>query len=331
MNGMIALLAATMFMAVVSGPASAVSIDRDFHESFDVRDGFRLSLHSGDGNVTIEPWNSDVIDVTVLYRADVTRVGLGGPPDFNVEFKTGVDFVRVIGNLTPQGPAVFQSMRIHEYTYTIKAPPYVILEIDGDDGDVEISGWRADIECSMDDGDLTLTDVVNSRTRASLEDGDMSALNLSGELQISSDDGDVRLSSCELTDARISLEDGDITVDDCEGDFAIMVDDGNVSLGLRASRSIRVRAADGDVDIAIDGGNVDEVDVVTDDGDVMISMPAGSSYEFLVTADDGRIKVDVPERDEYEKDEHSATGQIRGGEGTVRVRTNDGNVRLREG
>ncbi|MFH1501758.1 MAG: DUF4097 family beta strand repeat-containing protein [Candidatus Eisenbacteria bacterium] len=324
-------LAIAVVLSALSGPAWAVKVDRDFHESFEVRGGFRLDLHHGDGDVTITPWDKDVIDITVRYRSDVTRVGLGGPPDFEVEFKEGEDFVRVIGRMTPAGPAFFQSLRVHEYAYTIQAPSYVVLKLDGDDGDIEITGWRADVDCSLDDGDLLFDDVANSRTRLSFDDGDFTALGMKGELRLSCDDGDVRLSSCEFTKVRMDLEDGDVTATDCTGEFSVSVDDGDVSLALSSCREARVRSADGDVEIAVGGGEVDEIDVATDDGDVFVSMPVGSSYSFLITMDDGRVRVNVPEREAFEKDENAVSGKVRGGRGRVRVRTNDGNVLLQEG
>ncbi|MBD3348041.1 MAG: hypothetical protein GF400_02450, partial [Candidatus Eisenbacteria bacterium] len=84
----IALLALGL-VALLCGQAAAVRIDRDFHESFDVEEGFRLLLRSGDGDVTITPWEKDAIDVTVRYLADINRVGLGDSPDFEVEFEEG--------------------------------------------------------------------------------------------------------------------------------------------------------------------------------------------------------------------------------------------------
>lgn len=330
MRAVAVVIAGLAVFVALAGTASAVEIDRDFHESFDVKEGFRLSLHTGDGDVTITPWEKDVIDVTVRFRADVTHVGVGGPPDFDVEFKDGQDFVRVIGRMLPMGPAVFSSRRIHEYTYTVKAPPYVLLEIDGDDGDLEVTGWRADIDCALDDGDAIFRDVENSRTNIAFADGDITATDLRCDLALAGDDGDVILTGCTLGMARLSIEDGDITAIDCSGRFAVAVDDGDVSLSLLTCPSVRLRSSDGDADISVAGGDVDEIDVATDDGDVRVSMPSGSSYSFLITMDDGRVTVNVPDRGEYEKDEHAASGKVRGGKGRVRVRTNDGNVLLEE-
>ncbi len=331
MNGAFVAVMALAMLGVVSTPSRATSIDRDFHQSFDVSEGFRLELHSGDGDVTITPWDKNVIDVAVRCRADVTRLGVGEDPDFDVEFELGENVVSVVGHMLPSGPSMFQSIRIYEYTYTIKAPAWVKLEIDGDDGDVEIADWRAEIDCSVSDGDVLLDDVAAASTSVSTNDGDVTVIGLSGELRLSGDDGDVRLSGCGPLIAKLDLQDGDISVSDSRGSFDVSVDDGDVSLGLADAGSVRVRAADGDVDVGISSGEVKDVDIETDDGHVTVSMPAGSSYSFRVKTDDGRVSIDVPEPQDYMKDDHMASGRVRGGSGSLRVRTSDGDVRIREG
>ena len=322
---------AALAVVVVPASATATEIDRNFHETFEVTEGFRLDLRHGDGDVTIKPWDKDTIDVRVRYRADVTRLGFGGDPDFDVEFREGDDFVSVVGRTTPVGPSVFLSVRRYEYRYTISAPPYVKLNLEGDDGDVEISGWQADVDCWLDDGDVTLRDIANDRTRVGFEDGDVTIDRLSGELRLSGDDGDVNMTDCATPNARIEIYDGDLTVLRCAGDFSVEADDGDVLLDLTESASVRVRLEDGDVEIDLGGTDVGEIDVGTDDGDVAITLGEGSSFSFLVTMDDGDVRIEVPDREKFEQSEHSVSGVVRGGTGYVRVRTEDGNVIVREG
>jgi hypothetical protein len=330
MRTVLVVLIAAAIAVAASGPAGAVKIDRDFHETFDVKEGAHLELHFGDGDVTITPWERDAIDVTVVFRADVRQIAVGGPPDFEVEFKETGDRVKVVGRMLPTGPAIFRTMKIHEHTYTIKAPPYVVLEIEGDDGDVEITGWNGDISCALDDGDAVLTNVDNGRTSFAFDDGDLTATGLVTELHVAGDDGDVILSRCTLTTARVALEDGDLSAFDSEGTFSVSVDDGDVSLSLTRCESAHVSCSDGDVDISVVEGDVGEISVATDDGDVLVSMPDGSSYAFHITMDDGHVRIDVPDKEYYEREEHSAMGRVRGGSGRIRIRTNDGNVLLEE-
>lgn len=313
------------------GPARAVTIDRVYHETFDVREGVRLELRHGDGDVTITPWEKDVIDVHVRYLAEVKRVGLGGDPDFTVEFDQTEDAVRVVGREPfSSGVSLVQIIEQHEYTYTISAPAYVRLELAGDDGDVEVTGWRSDIDCVLDDGDVTFQDIANTMTRIDVEDGDVWIKALAGDVVVWGDDGDVELSDCRVATARVSIEDGDVTARDCEGEFKVTVDDGDVDLTDLAAGRVEISGEDGDVTVSLaDAGEMD-VGVATDDGDITVLLPRGPSYEFAIKVDDGNVSVDVPNVDAFRETEHTVTGRVRGGEGRVHLSTMDGDVVLRE-
>jgi DUF4097 and DUF4098 domain-containing protein YvlB len=312
-------------------PAIGMTIDRDYHETFDVREGVRLDLRHGDGDVTVTPWDKDVIDVRVRYFAEVKRLGFTDEPDFFVDFDQTEDVVRVVGREEiGSGVVFFQSIKEHEYTYTISAPSYVRLELNGDDGDVSITGWRSDIDCVLDDGDVELQDVSNAVTRISLEDGDVSIRGLEGELIVSGDDGDIALSDSHVTTARISLQDGDVNADKCEGEFRVSVDDGDVHLDRLVSDRIEISGEDGDMRVALVGTELQELVVSTDDGDIDVSLAPGLSYTFVITMDDGNVKVGVPNVEEFDQREHAVTGRVGGGRGRVHLSTADGNVVLEE-
>lgn len=310
-------------------PATAETIDRDYHETFDVREGVRLDLQHGDGDVTVTPWDKDVIDVKVRYFAEVKSIGFAGEPDFSVDFDQTDDVVRVVGReKIGSGVVIFQSIKEHEYTYTISAPSYVTLEFDGDDGDVSITGWRSDIDCALDDGDVELEDIANATTSVSVEDGDVLIDGLTGELRVSGDDGDVRLVGCSVSTARISVQDGDVSVRDCEGAFEIAVDDGDVSLHELVSERVEVSGEDGDIWLSLAGGDPVDIEVETDDGDITVSLAPELSYAFVITMDDGDAHVDVPNIDEFSKTEHAVSGRAGSGGGRVHLTTADGNVVL---
>ena len=318
-----------LLIAAACSPALAREIDKDFHRTFDVSEGVVLRLDYDDGDVTITPWDQDVIDVTVRYHADVTAIGFGKEPDFDVEFRQTDDRVTVRGTEGGfAGVYFFSSMREYEYTYTIKAPSYVILDLTGDDGDLELSGWRANIECRVDDGDVQFTDVVNGNTEIWIEDGDVRLAELSGDLAVRGDDGDVTVSNSTLSHALFALEDGDIRISDSKGNLDIALDDGDVTLNRVTTSIVDVRGEDGSVDLDLTSDADVHINVATDDGAVTIRLSGGLSFEYLVTMDDGRVRIDLDGETETERSEHRISGRVGTGGGLVRVSTADGSVEL---
>jgi hypothetical protein len=323
------IAATCVLAAALCSTASARLIDKDFHESFDVGEGVTLRLDYGDGDVTITPWEKDVIDVHVRYHAEVTAVGIGARADFDVEFRQSGDTVTVRGiEGGSRGVYFFQSTNEYEYTYTIQAPSYVILDMVGDDGDVELTGWRADIELSADDGDVTFSDVASVNTGISLDDGDVRLTGLSGDLVVRGDDGDITISDSSLSHAKFVLDDGDVRISDSEGDFDAAIDDGDVTLNRVVTSMVDVSGDDGVIDLDLTGDGDYHVSVSTDDGDVIIRLGGELSLKYLVTMDDGRVDVDLDGATDTESSDHRMSGTVGDGDGLVRVSTNDGDVEI---
>jgi hypothetical protein len=312
--------------------ASAGVIDKDFHRAFDVEPGARLRLHHGDGEVTITPWDENVIDVKVRYHADVKAVGIGAKQDFDIEFDQDGDVVTVRG-IEGSATGVYIVTRVieYEYTYTIMAPSYVVIEATGDDGDVSVDGWRADIEWRMDDGDLEFSDIVNGKTALVVEDGDVRVESVESELTIRGDDGEVTISKSTLANCVLSLQDGDVVIIDSGGSFDVSLDDGDVTFSRVGASAVDIRGEDGDVRLDLAGSEEAQVTVSTDDGDVVVALPKGLSFEYLVTMDDGDVSIDLEGDVRVDTDEHRVSGRVGDGSGMIRVRVADGDVLLTSG
>jgi hypothetical protein len=309
----------------------AEKIDKEFHESFDAPEGTVLRLDHGDGNVEILPWEKATIDVVVIYRGEVKNIGIGGSQEFSVEFRESGKTVSVVGK--EKSGSFFGGVRykkLDEYTYTVQAPSYVLLDLDGEDGDVSIADWTGEIDCRLDDGDIHLAGITAQQTILELEDGDVDIAGLTGNLFLTCDDGNVVAVDCETKKGRFRLEDGDLTLKQCSGNFDIKIDDGDIRFSrVRIGNSL-IRGEDGDLDLELlEGGDID-LDIETDDGSVRVDLEEGISVEFSIRTDDGRLEVDLAEATGLRREEDSISGELSGGKGQIRIRTTDGNVTLRE-
>jgi DUF4097 and DUF4098 domain-containing protein YvlB len=310
--------------------AAAREIKKDFHESFDVEEGFRLHLKHGDGDVTVTPWDKDVLDVRVQYRAEIKSFGLGGKHYFDVDFREGKDVIHVIGKEESSGSIGFHHFKLYEYTYAIQAPRYLKLDLEGEDGDVEIEDWEGEIDCTLEDGDIDLQDIFAGRTQIDLEDGDLRIDHLQGDLLVDGEDGDVVLRDAKTRQCRIRLEDGDVTIRQSEGDFEINLEDGDVDFDRVRAGMLEVSAEDGDVELSLLKVDRIDLDIRVYDGDVTVDLEPGMSAIFSIDTQEGRIRTDLPGAKDLEKGRDHTSGEIGGGKGRIHIRTVDGNVTLRE-
>ncbi len=330
MKAVAALALAGIMLLASAGLADArlTSIEKDFEESVDVADGVRLYLAHGDGDVTITPWNRDVINIKVRYRAEVEMIGWGKEPDFDVEFRSTDDAVYVTGKERDFPVVGYRRMTRHDYSYTISAPPYVTLHLNGDDGDISIEDWNADIECSLDDGDISLAAVSCDRVHLALDDGDVEILHFQGSLDIRADDGDITVFDGQMADVTIAVDDGDIEILESAGSFEIRIDDGDATLRRVSAEHLAMRGDDGNLVVELTNGGAVDIDILTDDGDVSISLGDEISAMLTITMDDGSAKVNLPWIVDLVEGRHRVAGKIGAGEGSIRIQTDDGSVRI---
>jgi DUF4097 and DUF4098 domain-containing protein YvlB len=330
MRHFISIILALVFILSIAGSAAGKELNKDIHQSFDVEEGYRLKLKSGDGDVTILPWNKDILDVKIVYRASYKSIGVGGQRDFEVIFKEKGSVIEVAGKERGFGGIGFHYFKEFEYTYTIQAPSYLELEIEGEDGDIEISGWDGDIECYLDDGDLEFDDVSSAESRIRVEDGNSHISGHNGRITIEGSDGDITIMDSEFSLCRIHLEDGDLKIDKSEGEFEIELDDGDLKFYQLVSNSIDIESEDGDIDIDLVESDIVDLEIRTDDGEVTVYLPDNASATFTIDVDDGDIDVEISALEVLEKKNGWLAGRIRDGRGQIKIRTADGNVVLRE-
>jgi DUF4097 and DUF4098 domain-containing protein YvlB len=314
----------------LAGTVSAKKINKDFHKSYDVDVGAILHLRHGDGDVTITPWNKDVVDIKVKYRADSKVVGLGGRHTFDVEFRQNGNEIFVIAKEMSYNVIGFTSLREYEYTYTIQAPSYVDLDLEGDDGDVKLERWEGFVECRLDDGDVEFAYINSDETRIEMNDGNVRVDELHGDLFVEAEDGDITILNCETGLCRVRLDDGDLTIRHCRGSFDIGLEDGDVDFQRVRADKLELRMDDGDADVDLLKVDELDVDITAADGDVVVDLEPGISATFLIDTDDGGVRVNVPGATDLDKRKHRVSGQMLDGRGRIRIRTDDGSVVLRE-
>lgn len=297
---------------VLASPASAEKVDRQFHQAFDVQQGTKLVLHHGDGEVSITPWGKSTIDVEVIYRASIKKAGSGSLSDFEVEFEHSGDTVRVVGK--EPSVSVVRGLSYHwkrEYSYTVKAPPWVALELEGQDGNVSIQDWGADIALESSDGDIGI-------------DG------LQGGFRIRGQDGDIQIRDCVTSRGSIRTSDGDVTLERCEGSIEVEGSDGTLTLSQVRGEKLDIRTADGDVELDLLASEALDLTIRSGDGSVEVGLDPELSVAFTIQTHDGDVRLSGIEVADLQRDRRRTSGRIGDGQGTIQITTGDGDVVLRQ-
>jgi DUF4097 and DUF4098 domain-containing protein YvlB len=307
----------------------AKEFTKEYHEQFPVSKGMTLNLKSGDGDVTIESWDKDEVQVDIVYRAD-HQGRSESERSFEVDFDLTSRTLHIIGEERTGSRYGITSRHIYQYTYDIKAPAYLMLDADGDDGNMKISGWRSDIECTLDDGDLVLKDIECAETYLKIADGDLTIENIKSDIAIWADDGDVDISGIEAERCQLEIKDGSCVIDDATGSYKIRFDDGDVKLSRVNANMIDVRGKDGRIELDLINSVNPDIILQTDDGPIRLRLNPDISAELSIETDDGDFSINLSNESRAREKKKWYQSTLNKGDGDITIRTNDGSVKVRE-
>ena len=287
-----------------------------------------INLKSGDGDVTISPWDQDEVRVDIIYHAD--HRGGDDNRTFEVEFDKTSRALHIIAAERTGARYGITSRHIYQYTYDIKAPAYMMLDLNGDDGNINVSGWKNDIECTLDDGDLDLKDIECEETYLRIEDGNLTINKIISDISIWADDGDVEISEISAKNCRLEIQDGSCFINKASGNYKIRFDDGNVTMIGVESDQLDVQGKDGHIELELVKSVNPDIILKTDDGPVRLRLNPGISAELSIETDDGDFSINLLNETRVKEGKKWYQSTINDGKGVITIRTNDGSVRVRE-
>lgn len=163
---------------------------------------------------------------------------------------------------------------------------------------------------------------------ARTDDGRITVADVSGTIEVSTDDG--RIQGQGLSGSvRARTDDGSVRIEEVDGDVAAHTDDGSIHVagvlaGLEASTD------DGRIVVGAAPGSVmrGDWDLHADDGRVTVDLPRDFSALLDLATGDGRIRVDDRFGGNAGRGAEELRRVIGGGGFVLRVRTDDGSIRV---
>ncbi len=164
-------------------------------------------------------------------------------------------------------------------------------------------------------------------------DGSISVERIDGRLELRTDDGSVRVSEAP-GDLLIVTRDGSITLERVGGRIDARSGDGSIRVNGTPS-ALALETRDGSVTVRAERGTemADDWSVRTGDGTVVIELPDGFAAEIDAETQDGSVRNSLDVAGEAERtsreDRRRLQGRLGAGGRVLKLRTNDGSIRLR--
>ena len=167
--------------------------------------------------------------------------------------------------------------------------------------------------------------------RARSGDGSIRVERIAGRIELRTGDGSIRASdlSGEIT---LDTGDGSITVDGADGRLTVDTGDGSVNVSGRIT-GLKLHTGDGSVVLRARPGTVMEEpwEITTGDGGVALYLPRDFGAELDAHTGDGAIRNELEvEGAREERSRRTLRGRLGAGGQSLRVRTGDGSIRLKQ-
>ena len=167
-----------------------------------------------------------------------------------------------------------------------------------------------------------------SNVIARTDDGRVSLADLAGTIEVSTDDGRIQGEGLRGS-LRARTDDGSVRLERIDGDVAVHTEDGSIDVsgdltGLEASTD------DGRIVVGAGPGSVmdGDWDLRSGDGRVSVDLPRDFSAELDLATDDGRIRVHDRFGGGAERGAETLRRSIGAGGFVLRIRTDDGSIRI---
>lgn len=162
-------------------------------------------------------------------------------------------------------------------------------------------------------------------------DGSITVERIDGRLELRTDDGSVRVSEAS-GDLTVVTRDGSITLERVAGRVDARTGDGGIRV-TGAPSSLLLETRDGSVNVRAERDTVMQSDwsIRTGDGSVVVELPEGFGAEVDAETEDGSVRTElaVSGLNEDSKRQRTLRGRLGAGGKVLKLRTNDGTIRLR--
>ncbi len=296
---------------------------------FPLSSGGSVAITADEGSIDIHAWDREEVYLKITKRAWGRNSGEADRnlDELEVEIREEMDRV-VIRELDRDrtgdsfhffdlfDPNFWREQSNGEgvIDFELTVPENTHLRLRCDEGSVDVSQIRGEIDIEVDEGDVNLEDIVSTQVVVSVDEGDVDIRKIEGQdrgiITVETDEGSIRIEEGQIGEADIGTDEGDIIFRNMEVErFWFETDEGDIEVDFYPMEDGRYRAE-------------------TDEGDVEVSLPENVNLQVVLQTDEGRIDSDFDLNIQRRNEAKRAEGSIGQGEGTLRVYTEEGNIRF---
>ncbi len=284
------------------GNHSPARYNEDFHYSYPLKPGGRLSMDNANGSIEIAGWDENSVDISGVKYASTTglrddiKIEVNATPD-SVSIRTILPSVRS-GNMGAK--------------YVVKVPRKTQLD-----------------RIASTNGGIRVLDIT-APARLKTTNGSIRAERLGGSL-----DGQTTNGSVEATDIDgscvLRTSNGRLRAEGIRGGVEGSTTNGSVTVRLakgEAGRPIRLESSNGGVELTVEGDNRSDIRIHTTNGGITVRLPDGTGARVIASTSHSTIRSEFDVAASGINDKRRLEGTIGAGGPTLELSTSNGGIRI---
>ena len=271
----------------------------DFHYSYPLTAGGRLSLEGFNGSVEILGWEKDTIEINGTKYAST--------PERLAEMKVDIDAQPSSVRIHTTRPTMRGNMGVR---FSIRVPRRAVLDqIVTSNGAIKIEDIDGQARLKTSNGQLKVT-RVKGNVEAETTNGGVEVIETSGQVRVHTSNGGVR---AEIT----------------KGSFEATTSNGSIRANLRDSdptRPIVAHSSNGGIDLTLD--KIHEVRADSSNSSITLRLPANTNARVRAHTSNSSIATDFGVSAQGSLSKHHLEGNIGSGGPLLDLSTSNGGIKI---
>jgi DUF4097 and DUF4098 domain-containing protein YvlB len=274
----------------------------DFHYSYPLQPGGRLSVENANGSIEISGWDQNTVDVsgTKYARTPELRDAL------RIEIEHTVDsiYIRTVRPSNRRGNMGAK--------YIIKVPRRTQLE-----------------RIASSNGAIHATDLEGA-ARLKTSNGAVRAENLQGTLDAQTSNGAIDVQNLGGS-ASLHTTNGRVHAEEVHGSLEADTSNGGIHVHLAKpdpGRPIKLETSNGPIELTLETLNQNEIRASTSNGGITLHLPGGTGANLNADTSNSSITTEFEVATQGTLNKHHLEGKIGTGGPTIELSTSNGSIRV---
>lgn len=202
------------------------------------------------------------------------------------------------------------------------------LRAESGSGRITIESFRGDVAADAGSGRIEIENVLG-RVEADTGSGNVSLRGIDGDIEVDTGSGSVTITDARAQRVEVDTGSGSVSLTDVSGSLDIDTGSGSVrGEGLVAGPDVIVDTGSGSVSLAGDLAAMRHLVVDTGSGSVDIRSVTPLSLRLDLRNRNGEFRIDIPALSQVESGRRNFRAVAGAGDGTARVSTGSGGIRI---